>query len=1136
MPIIEIEGKGRVEVEDSFFNLSPEEQARQADEISAAMGESDAKVDPDLSAMDASGETVTLSKQVPEPYERKTVGSDEDFQAALINGSKEAYKDENGVSYDSTGMPLNDFRTETREVKPSEALKDIQNEEGKVTSRAYDGLSYGDALKVYETLANHPDAETDGQTIFLNGSRVPMPEPEFFGDGARVSSVQLGGDGILQAASNLYDLVAAGGNKALSAVGAEESIPLIERQGIEKEGFIDSIQGEAPALLAAGATGLRAANAVVGGTAAATRGAMGEVQIADGLIGKFLSRQNAFVGEGTKAAVRGTGVNSAMVATQNADDSGVFVGDEAIAPIKALEILSTDGRTKSGEILAKKINLLSDAFATGAAASGLGVVGTGLKKVFYDGIIKPMATFGFDSAQHKRVVEEIVMATGNLPVNATPQQQRDYAAKMQNIIEANKDVFAQASRNGQDVGIDVELDPLAAYASALENSTNKADQLEGIRARTVRNDVFSSRLPEPEAKQQTYGEEVQNLQSDLYEGSGGEAGVESARSGIIQAGRNEVSAARGVADSAQADVDKNTSRIEQIFRMDATVGQKLAALEKDGVDINTFRKGNESTEQVVQRITKGETTLRQARDQAYADLADAIPDGVPINDPLFGEKFARAENSLSAETVMKWQDDQINDYKQLRLQVLPDVQQAISRTDPGSDNYRYLIDLERSIKTEQYNNLDAPIKNAIKAQKEEVDRANEAYYNFFQQGPLRDVATSQRRVNTFEASGNKNRSAELTQADRSSNVVDSLFDNSNRNSLQLVGEFLQTPEGGKTAKPLVDIGIAKVVQNSRKTAQTGGIGEIDSQQLISSLSGFASALENVSPQQYKRLQDIISNVRKHEQNGVELERIAKEADDAANKVERQVLDKELGNFFKGSGESRVELSEGQEVFNSIFTNKKNVTNEVNTVINRARQAGPEAVEGVKAAFANSFRVTAQTTPEQIKDASRVLQTARQVYEDEPQVVEALETAFRLTKMTDVAGENRVGLKNIGGNVEQAGILGANRLITMIWGVLNPTATKIRTITSIGAKNFSPRDKMVQVMGEALADTPTFLKMLDDFSKSGVVDDSRTLFDFMVKAGVYSNTDEEFAKFDEALQAEQANQGREPVDDTEDALR
>jgi len=1123
-------------MEKNFFDQFDETENKDQNFFDQFDEQAESASNPDLSAMDASGETVTLEKQVPEPYSPERVDTGNSVNDQLVNAPKAAYTDDKGVSYDEVGRPLNTFRTEETQLKPSEALGEVLDEEGNVTSRAYDGMSYGDAVKVYEALANHPKAEVSEsalpgglQTIFLNGRRVPVPEPEMFGDGAKVSSVQLGGDQILQTASNLYDLLASGANKLASLTGGEEDVPLIERQGIEKEGIVDNVLAEGPVIAGLGATGYRAGNLLVGGNPTRFAGAAGEIQLADGILSRVLGNSSPIVETGVKTAVRGTGVNAATIAGQNNDESGLFTGDEAAVQgaRQYVEVLSTEGRTRSGEILANKVNLMADAAVTGIVASGLAGSATAAKKLFYDGILAPIGTFVFDSPQRKRVAEEFIMATGDLPLNATRDQQKAYAERMRNIIQTNRDVLARTPEGE----ISADLDPMAAFATALESSPNKAEQLEGIRARTVRNDIFSSGLPEPEAKQLTYGQEVRDFQENLYDSGGAAEGVETARSGIVQSGRDEVATTRSAADSAALDVDKNLARTEQIFRMDATVGQKLAALEKDGVDLNIFRRGNESAEQVVKRIEAGETTLRANRDQAYQDLEEAIPDGVPINDPAFNQKFARAENSLSAETVMKWQDEQINDYKQLRLQVLPDVNAAIASTEKGSDQYRFLLELKDSIEKVQYNNLDPAIKQSIQAQKEAVDQANEAYYNWFTTGTLKDVSNSQRRVRNFTESGNTNRSTQLSAEERSTNVVDSLFTNDSRQSMQLVGEFLQTPEGGRSVKPLVDVGIAKLVQASRKTAQTDGIGAINSQQLITSLGNFAATLEKISPKQYTRLQDIIGNIRKHESNGVELQRIAEEAEELAKNTESQVLDRELKVFFEGTGNSRVERSEGQEVFNSVFTDKFNSTNKVADVIRRARSAGPEALRGLKAAFANSFKFTAQSTDKEVKDFNRVMQNARLIYEDQPQVVEALETGFKLIKDTKVENENRIGLKGIGAATESAGILGANRLITMIWGVLNPTATKIRTLTNIGARNFSPRDKMVQLMGQAASDSDEFISILDDFISNGAVNDSRRLFDFMVKAGVYSNTDTDYDSFNEALEQEQMNQESESPDDT-----
>lgn len=1132
MTVINIQGK-RVTVGEEFLSLSPEEQNDTVEEIASSFG-----VTPQAETLDP------LTKKNEDGYD---TSGDADFNVLAADKSAGQTTEVQGQSYDEGGVPLGansqtpiigpDTPAEGMTPAPSGSLNEITDEQGNLTSRMYESVpSYGDALKVYETIANHPDAEVSKSavpggldTIIFRGKRVPVPEPASFGQGAKVGSVQLGGEQIIQTASSIMDLVSSSVNVGIGAVtGKDDVIPLANRARINSEGLVDNIQAELPALVGTGAAGLRAGNLIVGGNPMRLAGPMGGTELAEGLVKRYagtLTKGKAL----EKAAIQGTGVNVAMTAGMDNDASGLFTGEDAAIADK-INILSRDGKSQSGEILANKVNLIADASITGLMASGVASSIGLAKKIVYDGIIKNIAGIGSESVQQNKVIEEILSATSDLGPDATPGQMKSYAERVRTIVANNSEVLARTP----DGGIDTSLDPLAALASALEQSGSKADNLAAERVRTTRNDVFGANLPETNQKQKGYTETVDDFGRELYDAGGGAQGVESARSGIVQSGRDEVAVASGAADVANTNLEKNTAKIEQIFRMDATVGQKLAALEKEGVDINIYRKGNEALEKTVDRIAKGETTLREARDTAYDNLTDAIPEDATFNDPTFDDLFGDAKAYIKPSVTAKIEGMDVNSFKTLRTDLLPAVNSAIKQTQPGTGPYQALLDLKQNIEVDQLASLNPEVKAVLQQNIDEVTAANENYYNWFSKGPLKDVSNSQRSVNTFKESGNVNRSTELTAADRSSSTIDSLFNNTNRGQLQLVGEFLQTPEGGKSAKPLVDVGIAKMVQASRKTAQTDGVGAIDSQQLISSISNFASTLEKVSPQQYTRLQDIITNLRKYEKNGVELERIAKEAEDLAKNTDSAVLDKELVDFFKGSGANRQEITQGQEVFNGIFNDKKMFDQKVDNLIVRADQSGPEARNGLKAAFGKFIKFN----PTDIaKNEERTLDIANRIYADQPEVVEAIETAFKLVKNTQVGEGSRVGVLSAASETESKGLLGLNRAITMLFGVLNPTATKIRTLTSIAAKNYNPKDNMIRLIGEIASDTPTFLNALDEYINKGIVNDPKRIFDFMVKAGVYSNTDEDYDRFNagiEEVNSETMNQG--PVDDTEKALR
>lgn len=1048
-----------------------------------------------------------------------------------VYSTQPAYYDEQGQAFSPEGMPMGNKGPQVAtQVTPQEFL----DKEGDVSASMYDGLTYSDALQVYEMFANDPAGEISsgplGETLTYNGFEVPFPSPDLFGN-ATVGQGQLTADGLESAFKGVANTIMAGVNQVGQTLGSEgDVIPLMDDPQIKPDGIADSLNQDVLPLLASG----------VGGTAVATKGmqALGKaIPLAKGFLNRFLVK-------GAGATAGGVG---GTVAVMDDEDSGLFTGEDA-AVADAIQILSRDPETDtpSDTYLANKLDLMADGFATTVLAGGI-LTGTKavVKDLLYDNVFGPMLQTGQPDKQAKQAFLALVESgLGDIPAPARgvrgidgsfsesePLRSvtegailKDKVQLAADIIRANRKVSVDTAGDGMApykrpvngqipedavprAGLEVDLGPLDALKRGL---TDPETRIAATQVDTLRGNIYGGSLPEPLNKLEDYRNALGGFTEDIRNFGGNEQGAELARAGIVKSGLDEVAEVGSRVADIETEIGRAESVVSQALKMDATFGKKLTDLGQE-TNIDVFARSNATTEQIADAVVQAGTQMKTEMDDAYARVLDVIPEDLQFQDPLFDDYFSAAKQYLPNGIQVAVEDMTNNSFKFLQTDVLPAVNSALRGKKPGDMGFDELVTLKQNIQLDQLEALGATgtqISADIKAAIGEAGDAARKYYSWFgaKDSPLKGIMDESNAVITFR-NGEVNPASQAMFRENTGEILsDTMSDNTKRYSQSMIADLLATPEGGRNQKLLVDLGIARLVEGGLgQTARSKGIKETSSEQIIRGLEAFGSTLTQKYPDQAKRITAIVNNIRRAEGDQVRLTEQLQSLKDEFKDTEARVMRGELGAFFKGSGAARVEQTNADEIFRGLFDNAKG-EGALERVYLRAAAAGDEQLRGLQGSFGEYLSLNSDDV---IANGKQYRQAARVVFQDKPRIADAIDEGLRLAEALSVPKGARIGPEKVGAQADDQLGKSIKRLVTMTLGVLNPAATRANAIGSIIKGRISPKDDMVRMVGAMASDSDRFLQMADQFVNDGAISDPKLLFQFMTRAGIYSGSNEEY---------------------------
>jgi len=472
-------------------------------------------------------------------------------------------------------------------------------------------------------------------------------------------------------------------------------------------------------------------------------------------------------------------------------------------------------------------------------------------------------------------------------------------------------------------------------------------------------------------------------------------------------------------------------------------------------------------------------TMKEASTNAYKRLGDSTAeiDEVSFLNAMKRIPGATNEAGELINPQLKRMAEEVSEnptFGHAYNKISNDINDMIKKTK-DEDLISGLYALKKNIKVDQVNEL---TKNVDPAVKELADEANQAYINYRttwgDSQELRQLSeTGKARLQGENFSSGMGPGQGVT--DWNTNAIRTVEQNigttAGGNVLDSINRAVEA--GGESIrKPLTDYYSTKAVKNLADSATIGGTGVAD----------FRRGLKDVITNLDKLNAPIVPKLKQIETNLQTLEGAKNISAEELGKVQEQVsqiyaesqksVAAQFAYKFDPKAKTNVPVSNPEKVMDNIF-NSNDSGNQIQELMNRATAMGDEgavikdAIQGSyidyvkrKVFSRNNLGMAAVTDAGKTVSGFAVNAKNAEVFFESPQNMRNMEIAFAGTDIPKQLDEIVNLTKNLTQKTpRQAGeVLGrvppelnpasaTNTAITLMFGVLNPTATRIRKFTS-----------------------------------------------------------------------------------------
>lgn len=954
-------------------------------------------------------------------------------------------------------------------------------------TQIFEGLSEEGANALYTAYAKHPKSTRDESgALFYEGKPVQAPGKSgatLAGEVIKESTSNLGGagKGVVNAATNVAETALAGVDLYNEATGADKTYGIDTSKGLAQK-----FREQVPELKGNDETQQMFVD--MGEIGAGALGGLG--------LGTAVGK-GANLGKWGRALAKFIGGEGGTALTQSADAPLLVTGDKSLAE-KFLNVsipaLGTDPNGNYSEnILRKRFDLLSDALATGAAAGAVGAgVKTGVSFLSAATVEKIRNFVSLDKRKQSMVLDLLDTLAGNDPSKQLTKEEANVLREKAIALVEENTKFAKESGDAALGNIDVNRRTVhaAQEGGITPEALTQVQDMEG----SVRQKSLGP-LDKADAQ-------VGNV---LYEGTdtmlkkeGGEevAGVPEnmirSKEVVQKAAREESAPLHEGAERAEQMAEGSERSIEEGLRTDPYIGERVSKIEDTGGDpVEEFTTRNRNLNKVNEALgEKGEEATKQLK-----AASDAIPDGLRMNNPTeIADKVQElgAKGYISKSLVDLIHNAQIKgaqgglEYNALTpaIRQLRKEKDILFKRSPDNNAIASIQELDDLIKAGRPN-------------AKEIDDWDKVYANVY--APINksdvtgDLAKIDKEMKFDPAKRKAERKETISKAIESPDLT------------KQMSEVLGDPKVGTTKQHVLDQTLLDDVYDEvfNHVNAGGKLSEIDPKMLSKGLQKRMAQIAETNP---KMAQDLSKRFKEIREGQADIAKFGEEAK-AARKLQDTEDQRIFGEKFKdlftggGSGKPFHEVDNPITAFDDILTNPDKAK-QLKSVVAAVNKSGDtQAQRGMRAAFIRKFNERIFDPSKQTKGA---MDTKTGFASQRPSVKQVEAASFTkddplYQSGLEIFGEDRQALEYIQALVEEeakskklmtntgaavaaqnkglkaGSIQGVGRLITWTLGVLNPTATRAKTITSAAIDAMDPENKLRVFAEEILSDGENFVK-------------------------------------------------------------
>lgn len=781
------------------------------------------------------------------------------------------------------------------------------------------------------------------------------------------------------------------------------------------------------------------------------------------------------------------------VVTENPNDELIYYKDDLVNP---------DDPNYSNELLARKYKMTKEALTiavlTGAAAKGITIPGTWA----VDNLVKPVLNYQDKNVMKDKYVKEFM----NIFKGITPDTPRDVinqkTAEGIKYVEDNADIFIKFGEGNNLEGVKHTQDTISAMIDSLDpkdpKEAAKIKVLEGFRSSALVGEApgLRSKLEEP-------GVKLKDTVDEAFDKTGGNEAIENTKNTFQQQARDEVQPSLDQIDRTKAEISKVDKDFDTVAQTDEVFGPKIRQAGADSVNLDLNKDVIANKREIVDTANVDEQTAKKVVNDAY----EAIPHETPARMDEF-QSIIEEEGDFVPAGIKKLVENSDGTFYDLNNRIKPQVSKALSQAYRSNDAGAIdaLNRLKKNIQEDQIAWLTENGNEATIRAAQEASAAYKKYGDVYNQGVNKELkvnAKVNRPIGTAEP---------VDLREKGVGIVEQTLKNPNRVDSQKQLKEAMTRQG-KTDL-LDDTLIGETISDWRAKVNTGktGIKDINVDELAKPLRDATNALSEKGKQ---RVEVFLTSIRNKKLTLAELDTKLKKFEEAAENAKDEVYGSSLKEFFTKNGGKYDPKKSGYEIFDSMVKTEEQAARIPELL---AKNTDPLVKEGMKAAWLRgSHQRLFGADVKNVKDMKNVGALS-------DGFMKAGEYLFGPEAMQGVKALRDLTVKGEKANVTR-GIAGANAadpqnamrtaigtLSTWMFGVLNPTAARIKTVTSDLLRKHDPYDKAKLAIDEILSDPHEFVKiakkMAEKDANKMTPAEKALAFRLLVRTGLVDGADED----------------------------
>ena len=843
---------------------------------------------------------------------------------------------------------------------------------------------------------------------------------------------------------------------------------------------------------------------------------------------------------------------------------------EAFPLLKGMKIDPDDSEYQ--QVLDKRFNILADAIAimgpvettvrgiTAAAAFSWSMTGGQIFKALKPNTAQEMVV--------RDILDEFAGVTGD------PAKDKEARERILKLVEENKEVFINIP---EEMGGNIQYtsDTMSSIMRAIENDDTEAARKIYITAQGLLKKQIQQGRGSPDLVEKVSfpGRKLEDVADQTEEVFGGTDAMNLSNDGFAGAGQKVIDDADGVVTNLNTQLDEVNNQVGTLLREDPTFGEKIKQIESI-VKFDIYAGRNQAADGIVSNLRRAYETMTGQKNSLYTaikggeinpnGLIDTLLDLQPGQISAAKEQlkpnsiFSRLLDEVQLTTKMvdgkpvketaedmqvrmvKFISDEGLDFQTLYREIRPAVAQNASDMFAQGNNAagRVLREFVSYIDTKAVDDLiefgDDEVAEAAVAAKEYYMKE---YSPFWRDGmALEEIGnihaqTVGRTSDDMVEQGLEIQPGKFNKNSRQQ-VVGALTDDNREAGTKIIQLLDQDGNAGVVTDYIIGDIMGKL---SGRISGSTKIPDIDTADIIESLSNYGTLVRENFPDQAKRIDTLLGNLRNSSLTREQLEVQIKSAQDAATAAREKIYNDELSAFFQPSGKAKIN---GFKAFEEILSNPQSARKAPGTeqfegpladLIQTAKDSdNPVLMDGLKAAYARFYKKKFLAATKELggnrmlktgvdtavrDELDNVLLYGEAVFGDQPALINGLKALLDETGIiTRAKGAKAIGAgSDTYANILQAGAKQAlDKSVTLTLGVLSRLGARVRAAgTGLITNAINPKG-VAQVTDIMFADPDAFLKVARTvIDKDGKFSStaSEILITYGLRVGIYNEDNE-----------------------------